>query len=132
MPRVPAIARLFEYDEPFDNGGVLYVNKESYKNFVDSVIDKNVPWNDVVNGMSDMGIQTPQNIPGTWSWLSKDETATFNKGMYAEVGKSGYSSHAARMMINKPSGSSRKSRRIHRKPTKRRRNRRGNRKTKKN
>lgn len=118
MTRVPAIALLFGYNDPYDKGGVLYVNKESYKNFVDNVIDKKVPWNGVVNGMSDMGNHTPQNIPGLWF-------STPQKGP-GVVGRT-YSRPALPM-----GGSSRKSKRIHRKPTKRRRNRRGNRKTKKN
>jgi hypothetical protein len=118
VTRVPAIALLFNYDEPFDKGGVLYVNKESYKNFVDNVIDKNVQWNRVVNGIVDMGNHDEQNIPGLWF-------STPQKGL-GVVGRT----------YKKPTvpngGSSRKSKRTHRKPTKRRCNRRGNRKTKKN
>jgi hypothetical protein len=128
---VPHIVSLFEYKEPYHQGDFLTVTKESYENLV-KVIGTDKEWTNVVNALQENGNVNPQTIPGTWSWLSEHETETFNKGMAAEVGKSGYSSHAARRMTGIPGGSSRKSKRIHRKPTKRRRNRRGNRKTKKN
>jgi hypothetical protein len=120
MPRVPAIALLFDYVDPFDKGGVLYVNKESYKNFVDNVIDKNVQWNSVVNGIDDMGNHDEQNIPGLWF-------STPKKGR----GVIGRTYTKPTCTLGGLGGSSRKSKRIHRKPTKRRRNRRRNRKTKK-
>jgi len=79
------------------------------------------------------GNTNPQTIPGTWSWLSEEEKAEFNKVTDDAVGKPRYSSATAREWANGgPGGSPRKSKRTHRKPTKRRRNRRGNRKTKKN
>jgi hypothetical protein len=130
MTPVPNIALLFKYTVPYNKGVFLTVTNESYKNFVTNVIGKDTEWNGVVNALSGVGTETPQTIPGTWSWLSEEEKAKFNKGMDDAVGKPRYSSVDARALF--PGGSSRKSKRNHRKPTKRRRNHRGNRKTKKN
>lgn len=131
MTPVPSIPPLFGYPSLY-NGGFLTVTEESYDNFERNVIDKGTQWNGVVNALSDGGTKTPQTIPGTWSRLSVEENVQFKKWMDA-VGKPRYSSATAHEWANGgPGGSSRKSKRIHRKPTKRRRNRRGNRKTKKN
>jgi len=133
MTPVPTIASLFGYPPPLNKGGFFTVTEESYKNFVSEVIGKNAEWKGVVNGLLDNGNTDPQTIPGTWSWLSEEETAEFNKVTDDAGGKPRYSSTTARALGNGvPGGSSRKSKRTHRKPTKRRRNRRGNRKTKKN
>lgn len=133
-PPVRDIVSLFEYNDPYDKGDFLNVTQASYATFLDNVVNKNTEWTNVVNALPGIGNVNPQTIPGTWSWLSQEETATFNKGMDDAVGsKPVYSSDdARRVMTGNHSGSSRKSKRIHRKPTKRRRNRRGNRKTKKN
>jgi|LauGreDrversion4_2_1035121.scaffolds.fasta_scaffold67334_3 hypothetical protein len=130
---VPHIVSLFEYKEPYHQGDFLTVTKESYENLV-KVIGTDKEWTNVVNALPEIGNVNPQTIPGTWSWLSEHETETFNKGMDGAVGNMPkYSPRPARsVMTGIPGGSSRKSKRIHRKPTKRRRNRRGNRKTKKN
>jgi len=131
-PPVRDIVSLFEYNDPYDKGDFLNVTQASYATFLDNVVNKNTEWTNVVNALPGIGNVNPQTIPGTWSWLSEDETEMFNKGMDDAVGsKPVYSSAAARRMTGITGGSSRKSKRIHRKPTKRRRNRRGNRKTKK-
>ncbi len=134
MTPVPNIPLLFGYPHPLNKGGFFTVTEESYKIFVSEVIGKNDEWKNVVNGLRDRGNTVPQTIPGTWSWLSEEETAEFNKGTDDAGGsKPVYSSAVARALGNGgPGGSSRKSKRTYRKPTKRRRNRRGNRKTKKN
>jgi hypothetical protein len=133
MERVPSIPLLFGYPYPSNSGGFFTVTKASYDNFVSNVIGKDTEWNGVINGLRNNGNTDPQTIPGTWSWLSEEEKAEFNKETDDAGGKPRYSSTTARALGNGvPGGSSRKSKRTHRKPTKRRRNRRGNRKTKKN
>ena len=78
MTPVQNIVSLFKYENSLDKGYYLYVTRDSYATFLTRVVGTFTPWNDVVNALRGTnGVKTPQNIPGTWRWMTADEEKIF-------------------------------------------------------
>lgn len=114
-----------EIQEIFGGTGmVIGVTNESFDNFKKNVLDKETPWTNVelANG------RTIDNVEGTWR---RRNTQGSQSSMSLPPPQS--SAPLPTRTSNVGGGKPKRTRRpTHRKPTKRRRNRRGNRKTKKN
>ena len=74
MTPVQNIVSLFKYENPLDKGDSLYVTRDSYERFLTRVVGIFTQWTGVVNALGGTnGVKTPQNIPGTWRWMTDEE-----------------------------------------------------------